>query len=82
MHFYGLCVFQNKLFEIKNIFSCVSTLTTTRLFRDPKSKSNKSLMLMALKYQCLPGPVSHTLVINRESSLGRRFDLILIQGQR
>jgi len=41
--------------------SCVSTLTTTRLFRDPKSKSNKSLMLMALKYQCLPGPVSHKL---------------------
>ena len=67
---------------IKNIFSCVSTLTTTRLFRDPKSKSNKSLMLMALKYQCLPGPVSHTLVINHESSLGRRFDLILLQGQR
>jgi len=38
--------------------SCVSTMTTTPLFRQPSTKSNKSLMLMALKYQCLPGQVN------------------------
>jgi calmodulin-regulated spectrin-associated protein len=38
--------------------SCVSTLTTTRLFREPSSKSNKSLMLQALKFSSLPGPVN------------------------
>lgn len=48
----------NKSEKDWDTMSCVSTLTTTRLFRDPKSKSNKSLMLMALKYQCLPGPVN------------------------
>jgi len=38
--------------------SCVSTMTTTPLFRQPSTKSNEKLMLMALKYQCLPGQVN------------------------
>jgi len=38
--------------------SCVSTLTTTRLYREPSTKSNRQLLQMALKYQCLPGPVN------------------------
>ncbi|CAG5088219.1 Oidioi.mRNA.OKI2018_I69.PAR.g11780.t3.cds [Oikopleura dioica] len=38
--------------------SCVSQITTTRVFKEPTTKSNKQLMEMALKFHALPGPVN------------------------